>query len=260
LNRLMVAVMFLTRIPLRANWPVGAADVGRAAAFFPLVGAGIGALQSLLLWAGLRLADHAGDMIGHRVLLPASVLSVLLTALSVWITRALHFDGLADMADGFGGGTTRQDVLRIMRDHGIGSFGTMTVVLVLALKFTSITTLIERGTALPYLIIAPALARAAAVGLGFLLPYARSEEGGLGGSLAYIGPIEVILSSATALALLILIGWRRGTICALVVLLVCFANARICMRRIGGITGDTLGANTEICEALVLATGSILAS
>jgi adenosylcobinamide-GDP ribazoletransferase len=188
------------------------------------------------------------------------VLSVLLTALSIWITRALHFDGLADMADGFGGGTTPQDVLRIMRDHRIGSFGTIVVVLVLALKFTSITALIERGTALPYLIVAPALARASAVVLGFLLPYARSEESGLGGSLAYIGPIEVILSSATGLVLLMLIGWRRGTICMLVVLLVSFVNARICMRRIGGITGDTLGANTEICEALILASGSILSS
>jgi adenosylcobinamide-GDP ribazoletransferase len=260
LKRLLVAVMFLTRIPLGRTWDIGAREVGRSAAFFPLVGAGIGAFQSLLLWVSLRLADHAADVFGHRVLLPVSMLSVLLTALSVWMTRGLHFDGLADMADGFGGGATRQDVLRIMRDHLIGSFGTIAVVLVLALKFTSITALIERGTALPYLIIAPALARASVVVLGFLLPYARSEEGGLGGSLEYIGPVEVILSSASALALLAFIGWRRGIICVLVVLLVSFLNARICRRRIGGITGDTLGANTEICEALVLATGSILSS
>ena len=256
----MVAVMFLTRIPLRVNWPVGAPEVGRAAAFFPLVGAGIGALQSSFLWASLRLGYHASDLFGHRVLLPSSVLSVLLTALSVWITRALHLDGLADMADGFGGGTTRQDVLRIMREHVIGSFGTIAVALVLLLKFTSITALIERGQALPYLIIAPALARASVVVLGFALPYARSEEGGLGGSLEYIGPLELILSSLTALALLMLIGWRRGAVCLLLVLLVCLVIARICLRRIGGITGDTLGANTEICEALILAAGSILSS
>lgn len=256
----MVAVMFLTRVPLRANWQVGAVEVGHSAAFFPLVGAGIGAFQSLLLWVSLRLADHAANLFGRRVLLPAAVLSVLITAAGVWITRTLHVDGVADMADGFGGGRTRQDVLRIMRDPLIGSFGTIAVVLVLAVKFTSIAALIERGTALPYLILAPALARASVVALGFLLPYARSEEGGLGGSLQYIGSIEIALSTITALALLFLVGWRRGTICMLVTILISVVNARICMRRIGGVTGDTLGANSEICEALVLATGSILSS
>lgn len=252
--------MFLTRIPLRRSWDVAAVEVGRSAAFFPLVGGGIGAFQSLLLWSALRLADHAGNIFARRVFLPASVLSVLITAVGVWITRALHLDGVADMADGFGGGRTREDVLRIMRDHLIGSFGTIAVVLVLAVKFTSITALIERGAALPYLILAPALARASVVVLGFRLPYARSGEGGLGGSLQYIGPVELFLSSITALALLLLVGWRRGSICALVALLISLANARICMRRIGGVTGDTLGANSEICEALILATGSVLSS
>src|SRR5690348_16142381 len=129
--------MFLTRIPLGRTWVIGAREVGRAAAFFLLVGAGIGAFQSLLLWISLRLADHAGMVFGRRVLLSASVLSVLITAVGVWITRALHLDGVADMADGFGGGRTKEDVLRIMRDHRIGSFGAIALVLVLAVKFTS---------------------------------------------------------------------------------------------------------------------------
>lgn len=258
MKRFLVAVMFLTRIPLRRTWQLGAVEVGRSTAFFPLVGAGIGAFQSFLLWGALRLAAQAAKVFARPVILPALVLSVLITALGVWITRALHLDGVADMADGFGGGRTREDVLRIMRDHLIGSFGTIAVVLVLMLKFTSITALIERGTALRYLVIAPALARASLVILGFLLPYARSEEGGLGGSLHYIGPFEVALSSGTALALLLLVGWWRGSICIFLCLLASFANAQICMRQIGGITGDTLGANSEICEALILATGSIL--
>jgi adenosylcobinamide-GDP ribazoletransferase len=260
LNRLLVAIMFLTRIPVRRNWEIGAVEVGRSAAFFPLVGAGIGALQSLLIWSSFRLADYASGTFGRRVFLPASVLSVLVTALGVWITRALHLDGLADTADGFGGGRTREDVLRIMRDHLIGSFGAVALVLVLALKFTSTTTLIERGSSLPYLVLAPSLARASVVVLGFFLPYARSTEGGLGSSLQHIGPLELVLSSITALALMLLVGWRSAGICVLVVLLTSLINARICVRRIGGVTGDTLGANSEICEALVMATGSILSS
>lgn len=251
--------MFLTRIPLGRTWNVGAREVGRSAAFFPLVGAGIGAFQSLLLWVILRLGVYAGNLFGRRVLLPASVLSVLITAVGVWITRALHLDGVADMADGFGGGRTKEDVLRIMRDHLVGSFGAIALVLVLAVKFTSIAALIEHGSALPYLLIAPALGRASIVILGFLLPYARSD-GGLGSSLQYIGPIEVVLSSSTALALLFLVGWRRGSICMLMALFMSLVNARICIRRIGGVTGDTLGANSEFCEAVILATGSILSS
>ncbi len=256
----MVAVMFLTRIPLGSAWPAGAQEVGRSTAFFPLVGAGIGSLQGLLLWASLRLSAQVSKTAMRPVGLPAPVLAVMITAAGVWITRALHLDGVADMADGFGGGRTREDVLRIMRDHLIGSFGAIALVIVLALKFTSISALIERGTAWPYFVIAPTLARASVVALGFLLPYARSEGGGLGGSLQHIGPVELVLSSGTALAFILLAGWWRGTICLVVTFIISVIHGQICMRRIGGITGDTLGANLEICEAMVLATGSILSS
>lgn len=260
MNRVLTAITFLTRVPVRTTSSSGAIGVGQAAAFFPLIGAGIGAVQWLLLWISLWLAGNASHALGRRIVLPASVLSVLITAAGLWITRALHLDGLADMADGFGGGRTREDVLRIMRDHVIGSFGAAALVIVLVLKFTSITVLIEQGHGLGYLVVAPALSRGSIVVLGFLLPYARATEGGLGSSLQYIGRPEVLMSSIIALASLFFVGWWRGAICVLVVLLVSFSNAYICMRRIDGITGDTLGANSEICEALILATASILGS
>lgn len=253
--------MFLTRIPGPRTWDIGDVEVGRSAAFFPLVGAAVGAIQWCLLWATLGIAGHAKQVFARPVALPASVLSILITAAGVWLTGALHLDGVADMADGFGGGRTREDVLRIMRDHLIGSFGAVALILVLALKFASIIVLIDRGKALPYLIVAPGLARASMVALGFFLPYARSVEGGLGGSFQYVGRLELLVSSGTAIALAFLAGWRRGGIlCLLVTLLASAWNARGCMRRIGGITGDTLGANSEICEALILAAGAILSS
>jgi adenosylcobinamide-GDP ribazoletransferase len=260
LKRLLVAVMFLTRIPGPRAWAVGAVEVGHSAAFFPLVGAAVGAVQWCLLWASLGIAGHAKHLFGRPIALPTYVLSILITAAGVWLTGALHLDGVADMADGFGGGRTREDVLRIMRDHLIGSFGAVALILVLALKFASITVLIDRGTALPYLIIAPGLARGSMVELGFFLPYARSVEGGLGGSFQYVGRLELLLSSGAAIALAFLAGWRCGSACVLVTLLASAWTARICMRRIGGITGDTLGANSEVCEALILATGAILSS
>jgi adenosylcobinamide-GDP ribazoletransferase len=235
-------------------------EVGHSAAFFPLVGAAIGAIQWCLLWTILGIAGRAKQVFAGSIVVPASVLSILITAAGVWLTGALHLDGVADMADGFGGGRTREDVLRIMRDHLIGSFGAVALILVLALKFASIAVLIDRGKALPYLIIAPGIARASMVGLGFFLPYARSVEGGLGGSFQYVGRLELLVSSSTAIALAFLAGWRRGGALALITLIASAWNARICMRRVGGITGDTLGANSEICEALLLATGAILSS
>jgi cobalamin 5'-phosphate synthase/cobalamin synthase len=250
--------MFLTRIPGPGAWEVGAAEVGHSAAFFPLVGATIGAIQWCLLWALLVIAGHVKQAFAHPFALPASVLSILITGAGVWFTGALHLDGVADMADGFGGGRTREDVLQIMRDPRIGSFGAVALILVLALKFASIASLIDHGKALPYLIIAPGFARGSMVGLGYFLPYARSVEGGLGGSFQYVGRLELLLSSGTAFVLALLAGWRRGGICLLVTLFASACNAWLCMRRIGGITGDTLGANSEICEALILATGAIL--
>lgn len=186
------------------------------------------------------------------------VLSVLIIASGVIVTGALHLDGLADMADGFGGGNTREDVLRIMRDHAVGAYGAVALILVLVLKIVSLASLIGHGTALKYLIIAPALARGSLVVLGFYLPYARPGEGGLGSSSQHIHWYEVAASTMFCSGLSLLAGWRRAGICLLLTVFVSIWNARICMRRIGGFTGDTLGANSEICEALIFTIGAAL--
>jgi cobalamin 5'-phosphate synthase/cobalamin synthase len=260
MKRLVAAVMFLTRLPVPGRWNIDASDVGRSSAFFPLIGAAIGAIQCGLLAASLRIALWVARYSAHVPALPASVLAVILVALSVLITGALHLDGLADMADGFGGGRARADVLRIMRDHSVGAYGVVAVTLALALKIASVAALIEHNVACRFLVVAPALARASIVVLGFLLPYARAPEGGLGGITQYIGGVEVLVSSATAVGLALwLAGWRGG-VALIVSALVSLWNARLCRKKIQGMTGDTLGANVEVCEALVLAAGAILTS
>jgi adenosylcobinamide-GDP ribazoletransferase len=260
MKRLVAAVMFLTRLPVPGHGNIHAADVGRASALFPVVGAAIGAIQCGVLAASLRAANWAGHHAAHVPSLPVPVLAVVLVGLSVIITGALHLDGLADMADGFGGGRTREDVLRIMRDHAIGSYGATWLVLVLALKMVSVIALIEHGAAYRFLIVAPALARGATVALGFALPYARATEGGLGAIAQHIGIFEVLASSLMAIGLAVgLTGWRSGIALA-VTAIASWWNAQLCRKRIQGMTGDTLGANLEICEALVLAAGAILTS
>lgn len=255
MNRFIDAVTFLTRIPLPRNVTAGAREVGRSTLFFPLIGAVIGAGQYLLLWILSSIRLQPGTTTYSFRLL---VLSVLIVASGVIVTGALHLDGLADMADGFGGGRTREDILRIMRDHAIGTYGAVALILVLALKIVSLANLIAQGTALKYLIIAPALARGSVVVLGFYLPYARPAEGGLGSSSEHIRWYEMAASTGFCFGLSLLAGWRRAGVCLLLTLLVSICNARMCRRRIGGFTGDTLGANLEICEALILAIGSAL--
>ncbi|MBZ5525466.1 MAG: adenosylcobinamide-GDP ribazoletransferase [Acidobacteriia bacterium] len=256
--RLAAAVMFLTRIPVPWYRPDAPANLGRATVYFPIVGLGIGALQWGLLWGVIFVAEKVANYSGHSYTFPPLLLALLIVTMGVAITGAIHLDGLADMADGFGGGRTREDVLRIMRDHSIGTYGAIALILTLAVKVAGTYLLIERNAAFPYLLAAPLLARWAIVALAFLLPYARSEEGGLGTLMEGTGGFQLLASTLITLGVVLWIGRWRGGICMLVCILATAWNARISRRRIQGMTGDTLGANTEICEALVMAAGCVM--
>ncbi|MGH9334855.1 MAG: adenosylcobinamide-GDP ribazoletransferase, partial [Vicinamibacteria bacterium] len=182
MTRLLAAVAFLSRFPVRRKFE--SSDLGRAAVFFPLVGAAIGLLQ----WGAFRLLTPRFS---------SFAVAVALVALSAWITRAIHLDGLADFADGLGGGWTRENALRIMRDPSIGAFGAVTLVLTLAAKVAAIDSLKSEGA----LVLAPALARWASVPLGFLLPCAREGEG-LGAAFsAGAGRMELVGATAMAIAI-----------------------------------------------------------
>jgi adenosylcobinamide-GDP ribazoletransferase len=248
---LFAAITFLTRIPLSSKWNFDARDVGKSTIFFPLVGAGIGGAGAIIFNLFILWFGH------QRV--PSLLTAAIITLVTAWITGALHLDGLADMADGFGGGHTREDVLRIMRDHVIGAYGAVALILLLLIKISALSLLIEHSIASSYLIVAPALARWATVPLGKFLPYARRDGAGLGAAVTdYVGWNELLGATIiTSILLYLIIGWH-GIICWIIVYLTTYINGRLCMRRIGGVTGDTLGANTEICEMIVLLTGTFL--
>src|SRR5215217_1906069 len=258
MKRLFAAIAFLTRAPLPSHWQFDAADVGRASLMFPVVGAGLG-IVNLAVMSIFKLYIPYGDRPWWGPLwLPSLVVGGFIVAVNARLTGALHLDGLADMADGFGGGHTREDVLRIMRDHVIGSYGAVALILLVLLKVAALSTLINDDGDATYLILAPVLGRWASTPLGHFLPYAR-REGGLGLAVTnHVGRFELIGSTVlTAVCVLPLAGWR-GAVCWLAAILVTSIIARMCMRRIGGVTGDTLGANTELCEAVVLLMGIAL--
>jgi len=240
IRRLLTAIAFLTRIPVNPAQPFDGEDVARASLFFPLVGC----LIVLLQWALLLFLDALGV---HAVLQALAA-----TTLLMLIGGGLHQDGLADMADGFGGAFERERVLEIMKDSTIGTYGGLALLLALATRISAMVLLIQQDAALIGLLTAAAVSRCSIV-LAWWLPYARDI--GTGQSITQLtGPNEV----AGALGFAVIISFICLGLSALTVLFIAALTfvlmAWVCVRKIGGVTGDTLGATTEITDVVLLAT------
>jgi adenosylcobinamide-GDP ribazoletransferase len=233
--QLAAALAFLTRLPVGRGSAFDAKDVGRAARWFPLVGALLGGIYVAALW-----------LLGR--LFPTLVASVMIVGIEAAITGGMHFDGVADTADGFGGGRTREDVLRIMRDHAIGAYGAIALILVIGLKVATIAALIDAGRASQALLLAPILGRWLAVLLSATERYAR----GTGSPTQFVGRTEFIVATVIAIAAAVAIDSWRGTVAFALVAIGSGLWGWRCRRRIGGVTGDTLGAGIEAAECLVL--------
>jgi adenosylcobinamide-GDP ribazoletransferase len=204
---------------------------------------------------GLALAAAYAGLVA---LMPASLAAGLSVALGVLVTGAFHEDGLADTADGFWGGSDKEDILRIMKDPDHGTYGVMALVLSVVLRVAALSTL-GPVVALAVLPTVHALSRGGAVVLMGVLPPASGD--GLGA--AHVDPglrRQVVTGMLASVALgLVMLGWWlvpfllvAGAGTALVGLL-----AR---RRISGFTGDVLGAAEQVVEVLLLVLGASLAS
>ena len=241
-----IALAFLTRLPAGNLDCAGAGapkELGQAARWFPLVGAVLGAIES----GALKLVGPFFSPV---------IAAVLVVALDVLLTGAMHFDGLADTADGFGAGRTREDVLRIMRDHAIGSYGACALFLALALKAAAIASIADSARAMPALLLAPVLGRWSAVFSSAVAGYARPGEDDLprsvGSPARHIGRTETMIASITAVTCALPLDALRGVAACVLTLAAAAGWAHECRRRIGGVTGDTLGAGIELTECLVL--------
>lgn len=229
------AVAFLTRVPVRMQ--LDAADLTRGAALFPLVGLGIGAAVG-----GIA-----------AVPLPATVAAVLAVAAGAVLTGALHLDGLADTADALGA-RTREHALEIMRDHAIGAYGAVALVLDLAAKAAALAALARHGDALRFTVCAAAAARAAPLVLSAALPYARPGAG-LGRAVGSTGWARCAVAGALAAGFCVWLDALPLLAAATGVVLVAGLGAR---RWLGGVTGDVLGATAELAELAALVTAVAL--
>lgn len=240
-----VALQFFTRVPV-PRWvgfqPQWLHDCAR---HFPAVGLFIGTVAAAVWWATARWTSPA-------------VAAVLCTVATVVLTGAFHEDGLADTCDGLGGHVSRERSLEIMKDSRIGSYGACGLVLMLLLK-VSVLAAMPLLLAVPALLLGHTVSRAMAVVLIGRLPYAGDADAAKAKPLAQtIGRSGVLVAVGWAgLVSLAVVAvrpvWGSAVLlCLAVAAVLAWWCARCWRRRLGGFTGDTLGATQQIVEAGVL--------
>lgn len=235
---LLSAVQFLTRVPVPAR-PYAADSLARSVGFFPLVG--------LLIGCGAALLNHA--LLPH---LPRLVTALILVLYLLLITGCLHEDGLSDAADGFGGGTSREKILLIMRDSRIGTYGGAAITLSLVGRLLLLSYLPPLQTA-QYLIAAHVLCRWTTLPLSYFLPSARpqtsAEYAGQGVRLAQRTTSSTLIAgSVFSFAVVILLLRRQAAAPILSAVALTALTALYYRRRVGGVTGDCFGATNQLAE------------
>jgi adenosylcobinamide-GDP ribazoletransferase len=220
-------------------------DVARGAVLFPLTGGLLGGVTGVVDW---QLGMHAS------ALLTGSVVA----AIAVGLTGALHIDGLADFADGFGGRTV-EDRLRIMRDSCIGTYGGCALVLDVAIRIGAYAAVAGDAGAIGVAFAAGALSRGAGPPLAAVSEYVQPVAG-TGGTLRRMGGKRTVLATAASAAALAFaaVGYDAAVAIPVAAASVALVGSSS-RRRLGGITGDTVGAAIELSEVAVLATLACLA-
>lgn len=242
MKRFLAAIRFLTVLRVPGAWGTAEADLAGSPIFFPVVGLLLGVLAAALAMA-------------LAVCLPALAASALLVIALLAFSGGLHMDGLSDTSDGFLSSRPRERVLEIMRDSHVGAMGVMAIACVLMLKFSLLASL-PPGRVWRAALLMPLAGRVALVLNLALLPYAR-PQGGLAAIFFRRRPVAAALFGVVLLAGA---GWYvaawQGLAAAAAAIVVALLFGLYSYRRIGGVTGDTLGAACELAEiapALILA-------
>src|SRR5579884_842074 len=238
-----VVTALLTPLPVGAPAVPRPGAIAEAAWAFPLVGAGIGVAAAV----AFLLAQLAG-----LAAWPAALVAVLA---GVAVTGALHEDGLADTADGFGGGTTRERKLEIMRDSRHGTFGIVAVVASLGLRAAALAAVGDPFHGFLALVAAHAASRAVLPVAMRALPPARGD--GLGATAGRPGAAVTAIAAGVGAAIaLAALGPLRGAIAVALAVAAMAAAAALARQQVGGYTGDTLGAFQQVGEILMLLAAS----
>jgi adenosylcobinamide-GDP ribazoletransferase len=239
LTELRLGIALCTRLPVGPVKPVDDGDVARASWTFPVAGLLVALIGAAVYWLAARLR------------IPTEPAAALLLVVIVLLTGAMHEDGLADTADGFGGGVTAERKLEIMRDSRIGAYGGSALALSFLVRWSALIALSEPRYVAIALVLAHVGARALLPPFMRYVPPARQE--GLSSSAGTPPARSAAIAMGLGTVCLLLGFGFGGTIVALIVLgLITLALAALARRQIGGQTGDVLGALEQMAEAAIL--------
>lgn len=242
MRAVLTAIQFLTILPIPGSHKISDAALGRATAWYPLVGLVLGIILAALDWA-------------CRQIWPSGVSAALILAAWAGLTGALHLDGFVDCCDALLVPAEKHRRLEILRDVHVGAFGVVGVVLLLLIKYTALTALPD-ASRLPGLLLVPTLGRWSMTGAVLLFPYARSGPGLGQKARTGAGQGQLVVATVTALLVAGLASWLGlGWMVVLLVFLTVISAAGLSWwisSRIGGLTGDAYGAICEVVEVISL--------
>ncbi|BBO13664.1 adenosylcobinamide-GDP ribazoletransferase [Bradyrhizobium sp. TM102] len=236
---LRMAVSFVTILPVALSKPAADGTVARATWALPVAGLLVGLAGAFVYKVAIRFG------------LTPNIAALLALASTALITGALHEDGLADTADGLGGGRTRERKLEIMRDSRIGTYGVCALILSFGLRWSALAAIADPLLVTFALCAAHAAARAGVPAFMSLVPPARPD--GLSASAGSPPGRSVAIAFALGtLALALALGPGKALVGLILLSLAGLLLARLAVRQIGGQTGDILGAFEQIGEILIL--------
>lgn len=235
MKHLLIALQFLTILPFKLRADIKKEDGARSLIYFPIVGIIIGAILSIISLSYLFL--------------PMVVVGVVTLIASAFITGALHLDGFVDTCDGFYGSKPKEEVLKILRDPRCGVMGAVGITLLLLLKFSLIIS-ISRGVLWQSLVVMCCFSRWAQT-ICCLMPYSR-KEGKAEAFIKYARKKDIIIGGLFTILVSGALFGLKGIVIFFVSLIPALLFIRYAKARIGGMTGDTIGAVNEIAEVSVL--------
>jgi len=231
----------LTRLPVNVVATVSPSVFARSSRWFPMVGTLVGMLSAATLFLCILVG------------LPDVVAVLIAIGFSILLTGALHEDGLADVADGFGGGANSDAKLEIMRDSRVGTYGVLALIMAVGLKGALLVALMNSGlwAAAMAMIVAASASRLTPVLLMNRLPMARNDGMAVNAGKPEATSVRTACGLALA-SLLVLTGWQAMLVTIIATLAACAAIGAVARRQIGGQTGDVLGAGQQVTEICVL--------
>lgn len=234
----LLMLQFFTRIPLNINLPCEMEDFRRGAAYFSLIGFVIGAIQLLIYFLFARVLNY-------------NIISVLIVFSAVLITGGLHLDGLGDTCDGFFALKGSDKVIEIMKDSRIGTFACAAIVFDILIKVSAYNNLLNNGKFLSILVI-PTIGRLS-IALLSDIGNAAKPKGSGNLFIKNIGFIQILINLLICVIICsLIIGGIKTFTVILVSILITFLFNKFCIHKMGGITGDSFGANNELVEIAAL--------